>query len=79
MVLSKNFGTPENLIEVYNLTWEVNNSAVQPEFNSYTIIAFPWVTNQGFLTTYGIKEDEVIRFYDPENDLDDLNTWIPIL
>ena len=80
--------TQGNMIQNYSMTWEVNNfSTVQTEefphgvISTFTIIAYPRDTRPGFLLTFGIQEDQVVRLFNPDNgnDPDHVGTWDPIL
>jgi hypothetical protein len=80
--------TPSNMIENYSMSWEVHNISTAPteEFpagimSTFTIIAYPRDTRPGYLLTFGIGEDQVVRVYNPDNDNDpyNLHTWDPIL
>ena len=78
--------TLENMIEEYYMTWEVDDvSTVPMEWvdiadNKFTVIAWPEYQSL-LLRTFAITEDQVVRFYNPDNDneLDDVKTWDPIL
>jgi type II secretory pathway pseudopilin PulG len=80
--------TLDNIIENYTMEWEVNNfevmeSGENPEgINStFTIIAFPRNRRPGYLQTFAITDDQVVRVFNPdgENDFDTVNSWDPIL
>ncbi len=87
----------ENMIEGYTMTWNISNiSTVSGEvipagvMNSFTIVAYPLDTRPGYLNTFGVTEDRVVRVYNPEESIDNRNqyygpnnpmvkTWDPIL
>lgn len=83
--------TPENMIENYDMTWDVSNvsTAVGEEIpygviSTYTIIAMPDQfpeRSTRCLHTFAITEDQVMRVYNPRNDNDLLSvkTWDPVL
>jgi hypothetical protein len=81
--------TPESMVENYLLTWEVNNlSTVSPEgiielVSTFTVIAYPRDTRQGFLNTFCVTEDQVVRVFVPPPDGDNIFEaiyhWDPIL
>ena len=50
-------------------------------FSTFTVVAYPRDTRPGFLSTFGITEDQVVREYDPERGYshEDVHTWDPIL
>ena len=87
-----------NMIENYSMWWSIS----QPEGsivggslgggigqNQFTIVAYPRDTRPGYLMTFGITEDQVVRVLNPEsvaggntwNGFDDPNvkSWDPIL
>ncbi len=77
-----------NMIDNYTMTWEVSNvSTVTTEemaggtSSAFTIIAWPRDTRPGFLNTFGVTDDQIVRVYNPtnENDLSKVKTWDPIL
>ena len=81
-----------NMIENYSMSWEVTTvddprsaglgQGVGIGSNKFTIIAFPRDTREGYLNTFGITEDQVVRVFDPTKpgaSLDSLTTWDPIL
>jgi len=78
--------TLEDMIEDYDMTWEVDNvSTASTEMidiadNSFTVIAWPEYQTM-LLRTFAITEDQVVRFYNPDNDneLGDVKTWDPAL
>jgi hypothetical protein len=78
----------DDVAEMYFLTWDFSNvSTVSNEdfpastVGTYQIIAYPQDTRTGYLHTFAITEDQVVRVYNPEegNELDDVKTWDPIL
>ena len=74
-----------NMIENYSITWEVYNlSTVTTEIHEFTVIAYPRDTRPGFLNTFAITEDQVVRVYNPrnrknKNRVDSVKTWDPIM
>jgi hypothetical protein len=72
-----------NMIENYSIKWDVQTlSTAQGEINEFTIIAWPRDTRKGFLSTFGVTEDEIVRIYNPKNRksrLGNVKTWDPIL
>lgn len=85
-----------NMIENYSMTWAVRNDYAGGSgrgigSNTYTIVAYPRDTLPGYLLTFGITEDQIIRVYNPDtyipgekNEFIDINdprvlTWDPIL
>lgn len=88
-----------NMIENYSVTWTISNpySGTQGDVgkggignNQFTIVAYPRDSRQGFLLTFGVTEDQVVRVYNPEIsgsgrnefvDMEDphVKTWDPIL
>ncbi|MCK4719514.1 prepilin-type N-terminal cleavage/methylation domain-containing protein [bacterium] len=87
-----------NMIENYSMWWSIS----MPEEsiyggrlgggigqNQFTIVAYPRDTRPGYLMTFGITEDQVVRVFNPEsvqrtntwNGFDDpnVNSWDPIL
>jgi len=76
-----------NMIENYSLSWEVSNIPISTiddaptDFDStFTIIAYPRDLRPGFLATFAITEDQILREYDPrDNELDAVRSWDPIL
>ncbi len=85
-----------NMIENYSMTWTVYNtpsmdgesSGIQG-IHTFTIVAYPRDTYPGYLLTFGITEDQVVRVYNPDSvkELNEYNglydprvwTWDPIL
>ena len=78
-----------NMIENYSMSWESTNpssgiGALTGQGignNKFTIIAYPRDTRPGYLNTFGVTEDQVVRVFIPENGnvFDSLTTWDPIL
>lgn len=77
-----------DLIEGYSLSWQVSNvptgdSQNYPpnEVNTFTVIAWPRDRSPGFLATYGITEEQIVRVYNPDssNKVDSVGKWDPIL
>jgi len=80
-----------NMIENYTMTWEVSNTPLVEESpataggvgtNRFTIIAFPRDTRPGFLNTFAITEDQIVRVWNPTNrwnEWESVTTWDPIL
>jgi len=75
-----------NMIENYSMTWEVNfSTAASEEFptstvSTFQIIAYPRDTRPGYLFTFAITEDQIVRVYSPDDkDFSDIRTWDPIL
>ena len=77
-----------NMIENYSMSWEVTlvDDVRGAELdgtgigsNRFTIIAFPRDTREGYLNTFGITEDQVVRVWTDGKDLNALSTWDPIL
>ncbi len=85
-----------NMIENYSMTWSVYNSpSIDSEssgiqgIHTFTIVAYPRDTYPGYLQTFGIMQDQVVRMYNPDsvlgpneyNGLYDprVPTWDPIL
>jgi len=88
--------TLENMIDSYDITWQVSNfSTVSGEaslgipMHSFTIVAWPEDTRPGYLLTFGVSEDGIVRVYYPDsqdspNDYNGVGdprvqTWDPIL
>jgi hypothetical protein len=77
----------DNITPKYFLTWDFSNVSTSPteEFptstvGTFQIIAYPRDTRPGFLKTFAITEDQIVREYNPnDNDLTDVKTWDPIL
>jgi len=81
----------ENMIDNYRLTWDVYNSpgeengkAETSGVHSFTIVAYPLDTRAGYLLTFGVREDGVIRVYNPyqpgsKQSERDVLTWDPIM
>lgn len=74
--------TPTNMIEGYSLLWRVGDFDERTEktIPTFTIIAFPNETRPGFLSTFCVTEDQVVRVYNPlGNKFDVYRSWDPIL
>jgi len=77
---------PSNIIDNYSLYWEVNTlSIISPEdaiqhLNTFTVVAFPIDTRNKQLATYAVREDQVVRVFNPEqgDKFDLIYTWDPI-
>ena len=71
------------MIENYSMTWGVTKPTQDEGIaaNKFTVIAFPRDTRAGFLNTFAITEDQVVRVYTPQNGnvFDSVTTWDPIL
>jgi len=78
-----------NMIENYSMTWEFDNGpkglleedSLPSMVHTFTIIAFPRDRRPGYLSTFAITEDQVVRVYNPDNGNDpgNVKTWDPIL
>ncbi len=86
-----------NMIENYSMTWDISRSETLGDgsgggigMNKFTIVAYPRDTRPGYLCTFGVTEDQVVRVYNPVNTLGGRNaytsltdprvsTWDPIL
>jgi hypothetical protein len=79
-----------NMIENYSMSWTVSQSIQDSEGqgggigqNTFTIIAWPRDTRPGYLQTFAVTDDQVVRVYNPDpaanNQLDAVHTWDPIL
>jgi prepilin-type N-terminal cleavage/methylation domain-containing protein len=86
-----------NMIENYSMAWTVTNPSTGTGGlgagvgnNQFTIVAYPRDTRAGYLMTFGVTEDQVVRVYNPENNAPGKNefvsmtdphvkTWDPIL
>ncbi len=81
-----------NMIENYSMSWEVTlvddvrgsglGEGTGIGSNLFTIIAYPRDTREGYLNTFGITEDQVVRVFDPTKpgaSLEAMTTWDPIL
>ena len=83
----------EKIVENYTLTWNVSSTGQHDlgvglgyAVDSFTIVAFPRDRRPGYLNTFGVTEDQVVRVFNPDNgnkynDPDDpmVSTWDPIL
>jgi len=76
-----------NMIENYSMSWTVSNPSGGTGMagignNRFTVIAFPRDTRPGFLNTFGVTEDQVVRVWDPTTPgalWNSLSSWDPIL
>lgn len=88
-----------NMIENYSMWWDITEPSGSIYtgklgdsgigMNQFTIVCYPRDTRPGYLMTFGITEDQVVRVYNPEslhrsntwNGFDDPNvkSWDPIL
>lgn len=77
-----------NMIENYSMSWEISNPSTGTGNlgagignNKFTIIAFPRDTRPGFLNTFAVTEDQVVRVFNPSagNVWTSVTTWDPIL
>jgi len=77
-----------NMIENYSMSWEATNPSSGTSSlgagignNKFTVVAFPRDTRPGFLLTFGVTEDQVVRVFNPDNGntFDSLTSWDPIL
>ena len=82
-----------NMVENYSLSWTttspygkdgLNTGTVRGGIaaNTFTVIAWPRDTRPGFLHTFAITEDQVVRVFDentPNVDPGKVHTWDPIL
>ncbi len=78
-----------NMIENYSMSWTVSNPYQGTEGlgagignNKFTVIAFPRDTRAGFLNTFAVTDDQVVRVFNPTNttnNWDSVTTWDPIL
>ena len=59
--------TLDNWVELYRLDWENNGS--QPGFKggTFTVVAYPRDLRPGYLLTFGVSEDQIVRVYNPDN------------
>lgn len=84
--------TLSNMIENYSMSWGVTSpytdlreGTITGEGiagNAFTIIAYPRDTREGFLQTFAITEDQVVRVFNDEeetNEFGSVKTWDPIL
>jgi len=66
-----------NMIENYSMTWTASQQSTTGGLgggigqNSFTIVAYPRDTRPGYLLTFGVSDDQVVRVYNPTNG----NTW----
>ena len=77
-----------DMIENYSMTWCVGTAltVVSEEFpngmiSTFTVIAYPRDTRPGFLNTFCITDDQVVRVYNPQNgnEFSSARSWDPIL
>jgi type IV pilus assembly protein PilA len=85
-----------NMIENYSMAWTASNPSTGTSAlgsgsgignNNFTIVAYPRDSRPGYLLTFGITEDQVVRVYNPDNpsntfaSMEDphVMTWDPIL
>ena len=78
-----------NMIENYSMSWTVTNpyggvnSSDQYGIasNTFTVIAYPRDTRPGYLSTFAVTEDQVVRVFNPEEGdvFDAVTSWDPIL
>jgi prepilin-type N-terminal cleavage/methylation domain-containing protein len=78
-----------NMIENYSMTWTATNpyggagssGRVGIGNNTFTVIAYPRDTRAGFLNTFAVTDDQVVRVFNPENGnvFDSVYHWDPIL
>ena len=78
-----------NMIENYSMSWTVTNPYQGTEGRNligianskFTVIAYPRDTRPGYLNTFAVTEDQVVRVFNPNegDDLDSIQTWDPIL
>jgi hypothetical protein len=81
MYIAKGY-TQSNMIENYSLLWRVSDFDERTEkiVPTFTVIAFPRDTRPGFLSTFCITEDQVVRVYNPPGSRFDVyRSWDPIL
>jgi len=80
--------TKGDIINEYSIAWMVNNisTVVSEKFpsgvsSSYSVIAWPRDTRPGFLSTFAVADDQIVRVYNPDNgnSANDIATWDPIL
>jgi len=80
-----------NMIENYSMSWEASNPASGTGTltgsgignNRFTVIAFPRDTRPGFLNTFAVTDDQVVRVFNSGpnsgNVYNSITTWDPIL
>ncbi len=83
--------TLANMIENYSMSWEVSNPYQGTSggvdqggigSNKFTVIAYPRDTRPGFLNTFAVADDQVVRVFNPgntSNRWESVTTWDPIL
>lgn len=79
--IDKNFNL-SNLVENYTLKWGVTNtSTVEEDIHRFTVVAIPKDNRPGFLKTFGITDERVVRTFNPFNNnvLTRITTWDPVL
>jgi type IV pilus assembly protein PilA len=79
-----------NMIENYSMSWTTSTGAGNLNSglsgggvgsNQFTVIAYPRDTRKGFLATFAVTEDQVVRIYNPDkgNVFANIKGWDPIL
>jgi len=77
-----------NMIENFSMTWEVSGTLSTVEgdvplgiMDKFIIVAYPRDLRPGYLSTFAVTEDQVVRVYNPSNDNEFYNvySWDPIL
>ena len=77
-----------NMIENYSMSWTATNPGTGTGGlgagignNKFTVIAFPRDTRTGFLQSFCVMDDQVVRVFTPDdgNVFDSPSTWNPIL
>jgi len=70
--------------ENYSMSWYVTRKRLDDTGsvignNTYTVFAYPIDTWTGFLTTFGVREDGIVRMYYPAivDDASDVSAWPP--
>jgi hypothetical protein len=88
--------TQGDMIENYSMTWSVFNTPDISDMgtvygvHTFAVVAYPRDSRPGYLMTFGVTEDQVVRMYNPDNLGEGLNefksmwdprvqTWDPIL
>jgi len=73
--------TPDTLTEQYFYVFDMEATGRGADRNSFTIMAYPKDQRDGFLKTFAIREDYVVREYNPGhgNLWEDVTTWDPVL
>jgi len=75
-----------NMIDNYTMTWDVTKRELAEDgetwvgTSTFTIIAYPLDTRPGYLNTFAIREDSIVRAFVPEfgNIESDVLTWEPV-